>query len=67
MLTPWFDYTVKPVRKGVYERLLPGGSVFFSHWNGEFWGLGVSSPEEARLYRNKPSFYNHGRWRGLCL
>ncbi|CAB4158947.1 hypothetical protein UFOVP708_36 [uncultured Caudovirales phage] len=66
-LTPWFDYCVKPARKGVYERHIPGAGIFFSHWNGKHWGLGVSNPEEATLLRNKPSFYNKCRWRGLCL
>jgi hypothetical protein len=71
-LTPWFDGSVKPVRKGVYERFGEGwGLSDFALWDGRRWMCGHETPEGADSLVMWESMFqpHHGdtdfQWRGL--
>lgn len=63
ILTPWFAGSVKPVRRGFYER--DWGSLVqinLDYWDGKLWhyGDGVDmNPRDVALVQKK-------RWRGLA-
>jgi hypothetical protein len=69
-LTKWYPGHVKPVRKGVYQRLMPDGLVY-ARWNGEHWLSGVPwllpRPWWDKPNRKRPdlSFFQHCEWRGV--
>lgn len=45
-LTDWFPASVKPVRKGVYQRMYTCGQSKHSqycYWDGEFWYMGANN------------------------
>jgi hypothetical protein len=68
-VTPWFPGTVKPARRGVYERdWLDGGPNWFSYWNGKKWGSGDNDAEGAAQHENTDVISDHQKlpWRGLA-
>lgn len=75
-LTPWFDWSHKPARQGVYE-LGQGGRPLmfpFHHWNGIHWGPPDLTPAAAatdldlRFKETHEEFYmgHTCQWRGLA-
>ena len=53
--TPWFPGSVKPVRKGVYQREYTYGktpNVQYCYWNGKAWAMGEHTVERAEWNRN---------------
>jgi hypothetical protein len=63
--TPWFPPSIKPERHGVYERLTIRKLIFYSYWNGQFWGgLGVTA-YQAYTVKNHKSKWQYFYWRGL--
>lgn len=62
--TPWFDGSVKPTRKELYER---NGTFWptFSYFNGNFWGSYSANPVDAFNCRRDPSRFQDLPWRGL--
>jgi hypothetical protein len=44
-VTPWFDGSVNPVRKGAYQRQSRMG--LYSYWNGHKWEAGCNSAARA--------------------
>jgi len=63
--TTWFSPSVKPLRKGVYERLTRRNLIYYSYWNGLFWGGLGSSPLQAYYVKNHKSNWQAFYWRGL--
>lgn len=54
-LTDWFPGSVKPVRKGVYQRMYTytyGKSTHsqYCYWDGKGWGLGEHTVEQAMTH-----------------
>lgn len=52
-LTDWFPGSVKPVRKGVYQREYTYGQakgLQYCYWNGKGWGMGEHSVEQAMTH-----------------
>ena len=65
--TPWFAWTQKPVRVGVYQREFSEHPpcIRFSCWDGHRWGRLEVSPFIAETMKNKISAFQKLRWRGL--
>lgn len=67
--TPWFPGSVKPVRKGVYQRTsrIPSANSFlvYSFWNGKFWLLNATYLANATR-TSVGSAYQDLPWRGLA-
>ena len=64
--TPWFDGHVKPVRDGVYERLMPtSGTVKFACWCNGRWGFTAKTPGEAVRVSGWASSMQEIDWRGV--
>lgn len=64
-LTPWIDGSVKPKRRGVYERRITKTSIGFSKWDGSNWMWANEYMEEAA----DESVRSPGQslpWRGLA-
>jgi hypothetical protein len=61
--TKWFPASIKPVRKGVYERKYDWG-VDYAYWNGWDWGVVGKTPGEAHDRRRLLSDFLIP-WRGL--
>ncbi len=67
-LTPWFDGTIKPVRKGVYM-LMSGASVGYQKWDGIAWSWWcLTADQAARCKKGDYASYSYqcDKWRGLC-
>jgi hypothetical protein len=69
-MTGWFKSTVRPVRRGVYEKKNPYefGQVskpMFSLWDGHEWKTLAGDPEFAAGCKNR-TFYHTYLWRGLA-
>jgi hypothetical protein len=70
-LTEWFPGSIKPARKGVYQRQLPQQGISYARWNGEYWLRAVPwlLPRPAWERQNrKPaalSFNQDAPWRGV--
>ncbi len=62
--TPWFPGDVKPAHVGLYQRN-GGPYVYWSGWNGTFWGTGAFREEDAVTWRNEKSLCQSLPWRGL--
>ena len=60
--TPWFDWAVKPVRKGVYQVF---DASWYAYWNGKRWGWSATSVEKADMYRATGGASQYKKWRGL--
>lgn len=64
-LTSLFRGDVKPVRPGVYQRKLRGGSFYYSKWDGEKWLVSTLDVECAAI-QELPSLVQSAPWRGLA-
>lgn len=64
-LTPWFDGSEKPKRKGVYERVF-FDRLRFSRWDGKQWYVGRASAEEASQEEYPAILQDGCKWRGLA-
>jgi len=65
-LTPWFDGTVKPVRKGIYQQMDGHGKLLgYQYWNGKIWGLWSETPEGA-MWSFGVSCSQDDPWRGVA-
>lgn len=60
--TPWFDGEVPPAYVGPYERRYSNG-IFYCHWDGSDWHLGVKTPDKAI---KMPTSFVARPWRGLA-
>lgn len=63
-LTPWFNWDVRPTRKGTYEVSIGTGETAWRLWTGREWLAFRGSPECARVERIvglQPC-----EWRGLA-
>lgn len=62
-LTPWFASHQKPVRPGVYQRMI-GTHIVYSEWDGDRWLRNATTPEIAAgmLF---PSMSQRLPWRGV--
>ena len=68
-LSKWSKPGEKPPRVGVWETCSPKfDTVFFQHWNGEFYGLCSDTPHDAYETRNIRSArkLKYARFRGLA-
>lgn len=66
-VTPWFAGSVKPVRKGVYEREIPTiGKTAFWHWSGKRWDYGGQHEASDVCKSRTPALNQDLRWRGLA-
>lgn len=63
--TPWFAWTQKPVRVGVYQREFLENCLRFSYWDGHRWGRLEMSPFIAETMKHKISALQKLKWRGL--
>jgi hypothetical protein len=61
--TKWFPASIKPVRKGVYERKYYWG-VDYAYWNGSDWCASGETPGAAYCWRHLLSDF-FLPWRGL--
>lgn len=64
-LTPWFPGDVKPVRRGVYQRLYTSGTGW-AYWNGDFWGMRGVSKYFAKSMKDFYAPIQSHEWRGLA-
>lgn len=63
-LTPWYPGTVKPVRKGVYQRQYSFGNPY-CYWTGRRWCMCEPNPERAACSTEIISGFDRLPWRGL--
>jgi len=66
--TEWFPGGVKPIRKGVYERMYRVGKTQiyrFNNWNGIFWGMSSFNPHDAAKFGDEEAPNQSLFWRGL--
>lgn len=67
--TPWFSAEVRPVRRGVYERRFPSGTIKFAKWDGRKWHTGYGVDPLWAASENNVSGYQcdfgDPDWRGL--
>jgi hypothetical protein len=66
-LTPWYPGNIKPVREGVYMLMCGFGvEVGYQYWDGSYWGLWCSTPQDAFHFRGKCGAKDqNGMWRGV--
>jgi hypothetical protein len=65
-LTDWFPGDVKPVRKGVYQKLCGHGvELGYQYWNGKYWCYWTPNKNEAKTYEGPSWEGEFGQWRGL--
>lgn len=66
-----FSGDQRPTRTGVYPRvdksLAINGGIFWSHYNArtKIWGVYMTTPTKAHVWRDRPSRYQRLRWRAL--
>lgn len=66
LLTDWLSGTVRPVRCGVYQRLLnPDLAPIFALWDGVHWRLGKSTIALAAQEQMLSSIQLTPKWRGV--
>jgi hypothetical protein len=66
-LTPWFPGSVKPTRKGVYERKATHEQWFvYSRWDGKHWHLNSLSLKAANQAVRHSSYQCALLWRGVA-
>ena len=70
ILTDWFAGSVKPVRKGVYEREYIYGKAkipYFCYWDGKYWFLASSTVDgaEKNFQFGNVAPNQSLRWRGV--
>jgi hypothetical protein len=66
ILTDWFPGSVKPVRKGVYQREYIYGKAklsMYCHWDGKRWLAGGQIVDGAEHHFPAPN--QSLRWRGV--
>lgn len=64
--TKWFPANIKPVRKGIYQTIVPNVSgLYFSKFDGKFWLRDRYELEMANL-ESSPSYCQNRQWRGLA-
>jgi len=63
-LTDWYDPKQKPTKIGVYQRD-HDGRLWYSYWNGSYWGMTSAFADFAFQYRLQKSAYQEMPWRGL--
>jgi hypothetical protein len=63
-LTPWFSYSVKPARPGVYETAYRG-IRWYRKWDGKRWYIGDEIPSLAEK-ETMPTRVTEFPWRGLA-
>ncbi len=63
-VTQWFGPETTPVLCGVYQRRTPGnGRIFYSFWNGVYWGAKYFEPAHANSsVKSRNQFV---WWRGI--
>ncbi len=65
-VTHWFEGTVKPARRGVYQREV-WGEVRYARWDGQKWHLSWATLRQAANYdRGVTGLQVMARWRGLA-
>ena len=70
-MTPWYEYTQKPVRPGVYltrvflARSRPHPWDGWCYWDGKRWSAAQGTPKGADHYRHTPSNEQLREWRGM--
>ena len=69
-LTPWFNGSIKPIRKGVYMLMCGGFGdiVGYQYWNGSIWCAWDKEAKVAYRMRRLPATqsYQYDKWRGLA-
>lgn len=66
ILTNWYPGHIKPVREGVYQRVLPWtGNAGYSRWDGRFWCSFEASVVDAAI-RTTSSGFQDLKWRGVA-
>ncbi len=66
-LTEWFPGDVKPVRKGVYQKMCGHGKELgYQYWDGANWGYWEETPDAAVRERGKAVETEFEEWRGLA-
>jgi hypothetical protein len=67
-LTPWFPWTVTPVREGVYSTKYKQDAIGFSYWTGNRWGSTFQTKGAAMFHAKAfgPCFTQEKQWRGLA-
>lgn len=63
--TDWIDAKTPPVYIGLYERQASTDDVYWSWWNGTFWGVWNAAKKSATTLANIPSSFQLSPWRGL--
>jgi hypothetical protein len=66
ILTDWFPGSVKPVRKGVYQREYTYGKAkfpFYCYWNGKQWHASANTVDGAACNFLAPN--QSLPWRGV--
>jgi hypothetical protein len=65
--TRWFDPSVKPHRRGVYERKQSFETYPYSYWDGSCWRVSRQTPAGAFKCRNQERSVRQAlAWRGLA-
>lgn len=66
-LTPWFDGNVKPVREGVYERIIMLGTLKYSYFKNGTWYSQAEAKSTAVFFskNNDPSICQQRPRRGV--
>jgi hypothetical protein len=67
-LTPWFDGSVRPARRGVYEIKYQMGMTFIGHsrWDGRQWCYRTVEGVEQAALQHKKALGPILKWRGLA-
>lgn len=65
-LTPWFDGSVLPARRGPYLRQYDSGREYYCKWDGEDWLFPAETPKLAKSEDIKSCAQNLP-WRGLAV
>ena len=64
--TPWFPSSVKPARRGVYERDFGTIGIRFAYWTGTYWGGFALLHKHAVHNRRFKTGHPVAPWRGLA-
>lgn len=64
--TEWMRGQYKPLRIGLFKRQIPTGNIWWSYWNGAYWGLSAQNPQVAERLRFERSLHQELPWYGLA-
>jgi hypothetical protein len=64
LMTEWYPANIKPVHRGVYEKLDVEGKNGYQRWNGAFWSTWCNSPQVAEM-SDDMSLFQNDPWRGF--